>query len=452
VSVKVTAQRSGVSPRSVKRIVSEARMAAAKKTKKAKAAPPEKRKVGRPSKVEPHRAAIKAMLAEDAELPTGEILRRLADGHGYEGGKSAVFDFVAKLRKPASTTPMVRFEGLPGEFSQHDFGEVRVTYRNGESEKIVFFASRLKYSRFVHVVVVPNQREEALVRSLVDSFDAFHGVPLVAVFDNPKTVVVGRKEGRPIWNSVFQQAAFELGFVPELCAPRSGNQKGAVENLVGWVKGSFFKVRRFQDRADLEAQLAEWLLEVNHRRPSRATNEIPAVRLAVEKKRLRPLRVTAADFAIQAPVVAAPTGFVEHEGIRYGIPGAIGIPGTLYLFRDRVRIVAGPHERLLPRYPEVGRDVILPSDREALVGAVRGARGKLYSMRQQVLDLGADAVAYLTEIRHRRPQTWQGEFEQLYEALVAAGPRRLLTAIRLAASRALFGADYVLDALKEVAA
>jgi hypothetical protein len=27
--------------------------------------------------------------------------------------------------------PVVRFEGLPGEFSQHDFGEVRVRYHDG---------------------------------------------------------------------------------------------------------------------------------------------------------------------------------------------------------------------------------------------------------------------------------------------------------------------------------
>jgi hypothetical protein len=32
--------------------------------------------------------------------------------------------------------------------------------------------------------------------------------------------------------------------------------KGSVENLVGWVKGSFFKQRRFLDRDDLEAPIA----------------------------------------------------------------------------------------------------------------------------------------------------------------------------------------------------
>jgi len=39
----------------------------------------------------------------------------------------------------------------PGEFSQHDFGQVEVEFRNGASQRIHFFASRLKYSRLVRV-------------------------------------------------------------------------------------------------------------------------------------------------------------------------------------------------------------------------------------------------------------------------------------------------------------
>ena len=39
-----------------------------------------------------------------------------------------------------------------------------------------------------------------------------------------------------------------------MCAPRSGNQKGSVERLVGWVKGAFFKPRKVQDEADLQEQ------------------------------------------------------------------------------------------------------------------------------------------------------------------------------------------------------
>jgi len=36
---------------------------------------------------------------------------------------------------------LVRFEGLAVEFSQHDFGEVLVTYRDGTETKVHFVAS-----------------------------------------------------------------------------------------------------------------------------------------------------------------------------------------------------------------------------------------------------------------------------------------------------------------------
>ena len=194
-----------------------------------------------------------------------QLLQRLCEEHQYGGGKSAVYELVRRLRPP-TVAPLVRFEGVPGEFSQHDFGHVDVRYTSGEIERIHFFASRLKWSRVVHVVVVPDEREETLVRGLLDAFEAFGGIPLVTVWDNPKTVVVSREGELIVWNAIFGQLALDYRFAPELCWPRSGNQKGAVENLVGWVKGSFFKCRRFHDRADLATQLAQWLTEVNTRR------------------------------------------------------------------------------------------------------------------------------------------------------------------------------------------
>ena len=87
-------------------------------------------------------------------------------------------------------------------------------------------------------------------------------------------------KARPIvWNRTLAPLAVAFGFGIELCEPRRANQKGSIENLVGWVKNSFFKVRRFQDREDLLVQLEEWLTEVNEERPCRATGEIPCVLL-----------------------------------------------------------------------------------------------------------------------------------------------------------------------------
>jgi hypothetical protein len=87
-------------------------------------------------------------------------------------------------------TPLVRFEGLAGEFSQHDFGEVDVRYQDGTSCRVHFFASRLKYSRWAEVALVADEKVETLVRALVDHLAAFGGVPLVAVFDRPKTIAL----------------------------------------------------------------------------------------------------------------------------------------------------------------------------------------------------------------------------------------------------------------------
>ena len=65
--------------------------------------------------------------------------------------------------------------------------------------------------------------------------------------------------------------ALDYGFGVELCTPGRGQEKGSVENLVGFVKGSFFKVRRFHDHEDLVVQLGDWHHEVNEVRPCRAT-------------------------------------------------------------------------------------------------------------------------------------------------------------------------------------
>ena len=70
------------------------------------------------------------MLAETPKLKSLEVLRRLRE-RGYAGGKSAVYELVRQLRQQA-VRPICRFEGLAGEFSQHDFGEVWIEWAGGQ--------------------------------------------------------------------------------------------------------------------------------------------------------------------------------------------------------------------------------------------------------------------------------------------------------------------------------
>ena len=88
----------------------------------------------------------------EPDLLSVEILRR-AKLKGYVGGKTALYELIAAVR-PKTVRPLVRFEGLPGEFSQHDFGQVDVRFLDGTRKRVHFFASRLKYSRWAEVTIV----------------------------------------------------------------------------------------------------------------------------------------------------------------------------------------------------------------------------------------------------------------------------------------------------------
>jgi transposase len=445
-SLAEVARLAGVSKRTVQRVDDEDEIVDVDASAVARA-----RKVGRPSKAEQFRALVSRLLVEDPEMMSLEILRR-ARLDGYAGGKSAMYELIAEMR-PARKRALVRFEGLPGEFSQHDFGHVDVHFVDGSKKRVHFFASRLKYSRWVQVSIVQDERVETLVRSLVDHFAAIGGVPLLAVFDRPKTVVLEwKKDGTPTqWNSTFAQVMLELGVGVELCWPASGNQKGSVERLVGWIKGSFFKPRRFLDDADLEQQLQRWHTEVNTQLPSRATKVTPAERMLEERPRLRPLRVRPDKLALPFPVVVGPTGVVRHDGDPYSMPAeAIGLSGTLYLYRDRVRITAGRYEALHGRCDGSGKGSILPEHRAQMVAAVSGKRAKRYYKREQILALGDSAHAFLTELVHRRPNRWSHDVDRLFALLQKHGDESVRAAIDQALSQHAFGAEYVAQILGEV--
>jgi transposase len=429
----------GVSRRSVQRVDTEGTV-----TQIDAAREREVRGIGRPATAEPFRPVIAEILAQEPALLSVEILRR-AKLKGYAGGKTALYTLISALR-PRTIRPLVRFEGLAGEFTQHDFGHVDVRFLNGTEKRVHFFASRLKYSRWVEVTLVPDECTETLVRTFVDHFAAIEGVPLLAVFDRPKTVALKwTRDGHVTeWNPLFAGVALDLSVGIEVCWPASPWQKGSIENLVGWVKGSFFKQRRFVDDEDLLQQLAEWRTEVNTQRPCRATKVIPAVRLDEERPRLRPLKVLPDDLAVRVPIVVGPTAEVIHDTHPYSMPpDAIGIAGTLYLYRTRVRIVAGRFEVTHERKVVPGEGSTLPEHRAQHVAAVSGKRAKRYLQREHLLKLGPEALAYLTELTHRRPQVWLRDIDRLHTLLATYGDDAMRAALARGVAEQAIGAEYI---------
>lgn len=442
VTARAIAKQYGVSVRTVRRIGREPPVG-----ESAEAPARRARGIGRPGVTAALRERVAALVADDREVPPGEICRRLRE-EGTPLGLSTVYRVLCDVRATLPAELLVRFEGVAGEFAQFDFGQVSVRVVEGTRRIVHFAAYRLKYSRWMHVVLVPDERVEALIRSLLASFAASgDGVPLRVVFDNPKTVVLRYEDQRPVWNPTLGQVAIDYGFIVELCTPRQPQQKGAVENLVGFVKRSFFRARRFQDlERDLPEQLAAWLTEVNTVRPCRATREIPAARLPAEQVRLKPLVIAPADYGLRFAVTVGPTAMVTHQGIRYAMPAAAcGLPATLWLYPDRVKLVtAGSrHEALHPRFPAQGTVSYLPGQRAAQLAAVAGARKRLYFMRERLLELGPVAEGFLTELVHQRPFTWKGDVERLFALLEELGDARCRTVLQRALFQRLIGAEYV---------
>lgn len=394
---------------------------------------PRDHNIGRPSKAEAYIPFVVGQLAEQPDVQSGELLRRARElPTPYAGRKSAFYAMVAGVRS-TSEGFITRFEGLPGEFSQHDFGTVVVTFLDGSEHRVKFFASRLKYSRFAAVTVVPDETAETLVRTLLEHFVVFGGIPMLAVFDRPKTVAVSwRKDGTITqWNQDFAAAAMDIGFTAEVCWAYCPNQKGSVENIVGWVKSSFFKQRKFLDHDDLLRQLDEWLEEANGRRKSRATGRIPAELREGELPRLRAPRVTCDELALRHPVVVPRTGVVTFEDHQYVVhPDLRGRHGTMFVHRDRVRIQVDSMDFEYSRKPESRRVSTSPSLREAQLAELRG-RGRKYGRREHLLHIGGVAERFLTELVHG-PHDWGPAVERLHELLQRHGEDAMERAMRAA--------------------
>ncbi len=115
------AEHCKVSERTVRRVSKEDRIVDIDD-----AAEHKRRGIGRPSKTAAFEPFVQQLLKDEPDLMSLEILRR-AKLQGYEGGKSAMYELIASLRDERDRFSM-RFEGLPGEFSQHDFGTVWVKF------------------------------------------------------------------------------------------------------------------------------------------------------------------------------------------------------------------------------------------------------------------------------------------------------------------------------------
>ena len=440
------AAATGTSLRSVQRILTEPAPTRADVVASAMPSGPRR---GRPPKADAGIVErIRELLADErnAHLSAMEVLRR-AKGWGFEGGRSQMAALVKALRPLPRKEPVVLFDGVPGEYAQFDFGEVEVEFSDGRKARIQFFAARLKYSRYMYVEIVVDQCAETVVRSLIGSLVLFGGSPKEWVFDNAKSMRVSPIGVLPVvLHRYLAQLVAEYNVIATFCAPRSGNQKGTVERLVGFVKNSFFRQRTFSGLADVHQQLAEWLHQVNEVRPCDATGEIPSVRREKERPWLaqRPVQTTAAAWAFEATATVTPMGTVQVLGTSYSATDTkLGAPATVLIRKDRLILDVRGERCEHVREDHTGEVRRLPQHRASVLAALHGRRKISTFRRQCLLELGKAAEAFLEQLVHREPSgRWEGPCEELFVLLRDYGDERMIRAFtRCVADRRFTAAD-----------
>ena len=166
-----------------------------------------------------------------------KIFERLRDEHGFTGGQTIVKDYVRERRR-RSREMFVPLVHPPGH-AQVDFGEAMAVI-GGVARKVHFFAFDLPHSDASFVKAYPAETTEAFCDGHVAAFAFFGGVPRSILYDNT-TLAVARilGNGTRQRTRVFSELQSHYLFEDRFGRPGKGNDKGKVENLVGFIRRNY---------------------------------------------------------------------------------------------------------------------------------------------------------------------------------------------------------------------
>jgi transposase len=186
---------------------------------------------------------------------------------GYEGSYQTVVNYAGKIKGEKVKKATMRYETLPGQQGQVDWGYFGKLYDEelGEEVKVYGFVMILGYSRTKYVEFFTRQDTISFLKGHNNAFKYYGGVPKELLYDNLKSVVIKRKlyQKDSEMNKMFMDYAGFYGFEPMLCRPYRPQTKGKVENTVSYVRKSFFEGTEFKSVKEMNKKILEWLNNVN---------------------------------------------------------------------------------------------------------------------------------------------------------------------------------------------
>jgi transposase len=296
--------------------------------------PRRKRKLGRVLPI------IHEILEQDRQAPKKQrhtakrIFERLCEEHQFDGKLTIVKDAV-RAWKQGQAEVFVPLAHRPGE-AQVDFGEAQVRLR-GEQVKVAMFVMTLPYSDAIFCQVFPRECTEAFQEGHKRAFEFFGGVPRRISYDNSKIAVakITGGRGREVTPEFLRLEAHYL-FEHHFCLVRRPNEKGHVENLLGYVRRNYLvPVPETDNLEGLNAEL-EQRCQKDLSRRLRGKSATKEALLAEEQTWF--LAIPQQEFEARRvkPVKANSLSLVRFECNDYSVP-------TEYAHHD-VTVIAGIEE------------------------------------------------------------------------------------------------------------
>jgi transposase len=287
-----------------------------------------------------------------------QIFQRLHEA-GYEGGITIVKDYVHRIR-PRHQEAFLKLDFAAGECAQVDWGEYGSIAVGSTRRRLSFFLMVLCYSRLMYLEFTVSQKMEFFLACHENAFAAFGGCPSRIMVDNLKSAVLQRLVGAaPVFNPKYLDFSRHWGFEITPCNVRAGNEKGRVENGVGYVKKNFLAGLELADFAAMQPAATLWLDTVANVRIHGATHQRPIDRFDDERAHLKPLNPAGFDLARVCTVRATKQFRVPLDTNHYSVPARYaGQRLMLKAYADRVCIydadqLVWRHPRSMDRHKDI---------------------------------------------------------------------------------------------------
>lgn len=332
---------------------------------------------------------------------TQQIFQRLGEA-GYEGGISILKDYVHRIR-PRHQEAFLKLDFAAGEAAQIDWGEWGTIGVGSTRRRLSFFVMVLCYSRRMYLEFTVSQTMEFFLACHENAFTTFGGVPSRLMVDNLKSAVLQRLVGQaPVFNPKYLDFSKHWGFKISPCNVRAGQEKGRVENGVGFVKKNLLAGLELPDFCAMQPAATLWVNTVADVRLHRQTHQRPIDLFEDERAHLLALNPARFDLARVCEVRATKQFRVPLDSNHYTVPSRYaGLRLTLKAHADRVCIydreqLIAHHARSMDRH----KDIEDPDHERQLLAQRKNAREQ--RLMVNFLALSPRAQAYLQGLQAKQ--------------------------------------------------